>query len=207
MTTLRRLAALAAALTLATAPMALAEGYAEANTVDEDTILQEERGQIPSEEDDGWKAEIELAVLPEVGSFMWYMTPALPIAQHAFVDIYPEESPVYMQEDTAAPGGYSWQYAFTLEETGGYDFYPSVMTVTYFSAGEEIEMVSREVYDAEQLSAWWGSGCIAAGSAVTYQGQLNVQDISAVAVSVIGNDASGLEMEFHGMAEFIQQQK
>ncbi len=205
MTTLRRLAALAAALTLAATPMALAEETE--NTVDEDTILQEERGQIPSEEDDGWKAEIELAVVPEVGSFMWYMTPALPIAQHSFVDIYPEESPVYMQEDAAAPGGYSWQYAFTLEETGGYDFYPSVMTVTYFSAGEEIAMVSREVYDAEQLSAWWGSGCIAAGSAVTYKGQLNVQDISAVAVSVIGNDPSGLEMEFHGVAEFIQQHK
>ena len=44
-----------------------------------------------------------------------------------------------------------------------------------------------------------------AGSAVTYTGSLPVQDVCAVAISVIGNDAQGMEMEFHGVVDFVNE--
>lgn len=201
---LRRFAALITAMALATLPFALCEDTA----IDVDEILREEEAQqIPSEEDDLYLTEIELAEVPEVGSYEWFITPAMPIAQHAFVDIYPEESPVSMQEDALALSGMSWTYAFTLEETAGYAFYPSVLTVTYFAQNEDdsFAVVSREVYTAEELVGWWGTGRIDEGAAVTYVGTLNVQDICAVGISLIGNDAQGLEMEFHGMVEFVQE--
>lgn len=177
---------------------------AESATTDEDTILAEEMNSLPTESEMDEEAEENALGIyePEVGSFAWYLEPVLPIEMHAYVDIYPEESPVYAQLDDTVPNGQSWRYSFTLEETGGYDFYPAVLTVIYFAAGDEVLEVSRQSYDAEQMTMWWGSNCIPAGSALTYTGSLPVQDVCAAAISIIGNDAQGLEMEFHGMVDF-----
>lgn len=197
-----------AALLIATALVAMPVALCEDVEIDVEDILREEESDwIPSEEDDLYVAELELVEMPEAGSYAWFSTPAVPIAQHSFVDIYPEESPVYMQEDASAINGMSWTYAFTLEETAGYAFYPSVMTVTYFAVDGEggISMISREVHPADELIGWWGSGRIEAGAAVTYVGTMAVQDVCTVGISLIGNDEQGLEMEFHGMVEFLQQ--
>lgn len=177
---------------------------AESALTDEDTILAEEMNSLPTESEMDEEGEEDALGIyePEVGSFAWYLEPVIPIEMHAYVDIYPETSPVYAQADDTAPNGQSWHYAFTLEETGGYDFYPSVLTVIYFAAGDEVLEVSRQRYDAEQMTMWWGSNCIPAGSAITYTGSLPVQDVCAAAISIIGNDAQGLEMEFHGMVNF-----
>lgn len=178
-------------------------GLAEGQTANEDIILQEEMNDQLFEGDAELEEYVDDVYEPEVGSFNWYLEPVLPTDMHAYVDIYPEESPVYAQLDANAVNGQSWLYSFTLEETGGYDFYPAVLTVVYFSGGEEVEVVSRESYDAEQLALWWGNNCIPAGSAVTYTGSLAVQDICAAAISIIGNDAQGMEMEFHGVVSFM----
>ena len=199
---LRRMTACLLALLL-TGAVALAESP----LTDEETIMAEEMNSLPLESEMDEEAEENAVGIfePEVGSFAWYLEPVLPIEMHAYVDIYPEESPVYAQADATSVNGQSWRYAFTLEETGGYDFYPAVLTVVYFAAGDGIIAVSRESYDATQLSMWWGSSCIPAGSAVTYTGSLPVQDVCAVAISVIGNDAQGMEMEFHGVVNFVNE--
>lgn len=121
----------------------------------------------------------------EPGTYEWYMLPGDIEDGHAYVDIQPEEETVVLQDG-------AWHYTFVMEEVGGVSFYPYTVVLVGFSDGVEVR---RTTVNAD---TWW-VGQIPADSLVTYNGLETNRALTALAISVIGTDATGYEQEFHGM--------
>lgn len=124
------------------------------------------------------------------GSYEWYMLPSDIEDDHAYVDVSPVEETVTMKKGV-------WNYAFQLEEVGGVSFYPYSVILVGFCDGTEI---SRTVLKKDSGSWWVGE--IPADSLVTYTGTDTNEYLTAMAISLIGTDETGYELEFHGMVFF-----
>lgn len=132
----------------------------------------------------------------EPGDYEWYLLPATPEEGHAYVDIYPENDTAYALDDPTVMGGKTWRFAFTLQETAGVVFKPTVLSIIYFAGEDEVR---RDSFESDVLATWWKDGAALCSSSVVYEGTVNDSGLTAVAISVIGLDASGYEMEFHSV--------
>lgn len=138
-----------------------------------------------------------------IGSYEWYLMPSESIEGGAYLDIYPTVSPLGVSHDERFDGGQGWLYEFTIEEMRGISFTPAVISLTYFADRNAPQIVGeRTRYFADDISGWWPQGClIPAGSALTFSGECELQDLFAIGLSVVGTDEKGNENEFHALLE------
>jgi len=125
-------------------------------------------------------------VLP--GTYEWYQLASDYEDGHAYLEIWPAEETVTMKDG-------AWSYTFNMEEVGGVDFHPYSVILVGFC--DDIE-ISRNVFTAETFTDWW-TGEIPAGTTVTYSGTEHQSILTALAISVIGTDSEGWELEFHSI--------
>lgn len=135
------------------------------------------------------------------GDYEWYLTPTLPVEGHAYIDIYPEVSPVYAQHDSSAPTGVAWHYAFVLNNTSALEFTPTFINIIPFWDNGAFATAREQwhTYYSEELPLLMGGTSIAGGSTCVFQAVSTDGSLCALAISVTGKDSTGKEMEFHSM--------
>ena len=153
---------------------------------EEDAVL----GSDDYTEDDAWDEEdVSTVETAEAGDYEWYMLPADVEEGHAYVDIYPSETTVTASKDMVP-------FTFVLEETNGYDFTITSVTLIGFVEDEEVYRESVSLDDV----ALWCPDLMVQGLAISYYTDSVAREgMDAVAVSIIGTDSTGEELEFHAM--------
>ncbi|MDO5143916.1 MAG: hypothetical protein Q4E72_04825 [bacterium] len=136
------------------------------------------------------------------GEYEWYLDPAVPLEGHAYVDIYPLQSPVFPEADGVSSTGRAWHYAFALDNTTGMDFTPSFINIIPFWDNGSAYATAREqwsTYFSEELIALLGTDTIRAGTTSVFRATSTDGNLCAIAISMTGKDETGMEIEFHSM--------
>lgn len=175
-------------------------GAVLAEEVNEDMLMDEEEAIFASSDYSANEALDEEATRDALelqpGEYEWYILPTDPIDGRAYVDIFPSDLILYGDDG-------SWTYYFTLEEVWGIAFQPYIVTIICFTGDQE---VSREINDMDTIASWWRDGGLLCGSSVVYEGRVTDQDVTAVAISVIGLEEGGYEQEFHSIIDIRERQ-
>ena len=129
----------------------------------------------------------------EAYSYAWFNQTREPVAGQAYLEIVPQQNPVYASEDDF------WTYYFDVNFSGDAAF--TVDRILYQDFFRGFNNNGVHVFTKETFIEGFGTDTYMPGESFTWQGGFPVQRLDAVCIAVEGTDANGNKLVFTGTVE------